>query len=217
MRPIPRSLPSSRAISVVLLVATIIAVGLGFIAAGDNVLAGDETLTRSIQGMSGPVVESLADVGNLLGSTIWAASVIMITLAIAAFFRAWMDVMFLAVLLLLRLVATILKSLFDSPRPVEELVEVRGVFDGMGYPSGHAVTASTMALGLSIIAWRWIPSRAGASSVIGLLMLLGMMVGWARVWSGAHWPSDVLGGFAFGALIVAVSVLVLQRQMRTRT
>lgn len=207
-----RPLPSFRATVIVLMIAVISAIGLGVYAAGDNVLPGDEAVTDTVQGMNGPFVAWLADAGNALGSTTWAAVAIGAALLIAALFRAWSDVLFLAVLLVLRLAGTLLKPIFDSPRPIPDLVEVRGVFDSTGYPSGHALTASTMALGLAVIAWRHIPSRPVAITTVGLLMLLGLLIGWARIWSGAHWASDVVGGFAFGVMIVAVSMLVLQRQ-----
>jgi undecaprenyl-diphosphatase len=88
------------------------------------------------------------------------------------------------------------------------------VHHGTGYPSGHALTAATLALGLSVIAWRHIPSRGLAIAVIVVLIGLGLLVGWARIWSGAHWPSDVVGGYLFGVATVAIGVILLNRQIR---
>jgi hypothetical protein len=45
--------------------------------------------------------------------------------------------LFLAVLLGLRLLATQLKPIFASPRPTDDLVPIIGEWHGSGYPSGQ--------------------------------------------------------------------------------
>lgn len=202
-----RPLPSSRALIVIALLALLLGVGLGLVARGPNVLDADLEVTTWMQQAQGQAVRRLADAGNALGSTAWAAAAIVIGLAGAAALRAWDEARFLAVLLVLRLVATQIKPLFASPRPPGDLVTIVGDWHGSGYPSGHALTASTMGLGLAVIAWRRVPSRRVASLVVALLLALVLLVGWARIWSGAHWASDVLGGFAFGTAIVALATL----------
>jgi membrane-associated phospholipid phosphatase len=47
--------------------------------------------------------------------------------------------------------------------------------------------------------------------VIVVLISLGLLVGWARIWTGAHWASDVIGGYAFGVAIVTAALLVQRR------
>lgn len=79
-------------------------------------------------------------------------------------------------------------------RPERHLkeVSVRGSPQtGLGYPSGHAAVATTLAL----VATRnssW-PLRVAAIAVAGL-------TGGARMYAGAHLPLDVAGGTALGVL-----------------
>ncbi|GAA3501656.1 phosphatase PAP2 family protein [Streptomyces prasinosporus] len=80
------------------------------------------------------------------------------------------------------------------------------------FPSGHAMTA-TVVCGLLL----WLLHRHGvgrlawrAALVLAVLSVAG--VGLTRVWLGVHWPTDVLGGWLLGALVVAAAVRVHRRR-----
>ena len=47
------------------------------------------------------------------------------------------------------------------------------------------------------------------AQAVAVVSVLG--VGLTRVWLGVHWPSDVVGGWLLGALLVALAVLVHER------
>lgn len=212
MRSADRPVASSTSAVTMAIVAAIMGVVLGMVAAGDNILPGDVPVADAVQQLDGSLFEVLARIGNTIGSTLWAAAAILLAITVAAILRAWPEVIYLVTLLVLRLLGTLLKPLFNSSRPTDDLVLITGTHDGTGYPSGHAFTAATMALGLAVLALRHIPSRAMAGTTVTFLMVLMVLIGWARIWTGAHWPSDVLGGFAFGVAVVAVGVVVLNRQ-----
>lgn len=211
-RPLPAPTPC------MVFAAIALAIGLvtGFFAAGDGVLPGDIRIATAIQRTSGPLASALAETGNAIGVTMWAALAIAIAILAAAWLRARAEVVFLATLLVLRLAAIPLKGLFASPRPTADIVSISGAFDGYGYPSGHSLTAATLCLGLAVLAWRLIPSRNLALAAIAVCIGLMILVGWARIWVGAHWPSDVIGGFAFGVVIVAIAGIVMERVETTR-
>ena len=92
--------------------------------------------------------------------------------------------------------AKALKRLVGRGRPgdhVEDTTLRLGSADhGLGYPSGHAAVAVTLAAGLTPVLGR----RAGvpAAAVAGI-------VGISRIYVGAHYPLDVLGGWALGAVV----------------
>lgn len=74
------------------------------------------------------------------------------------------------------------------------------------YPSGHALTA-TVVLGLLL----WLLHRHGAGPVlwrtamsVALVSVVG--VGLTRVWLGVHWPTDVIGGWLMGAMLVSLAI-----------
>ena len=68
---------------------------------------------------------------------------------------------------------------------------------GYSYPSGHAVFFTWLCFMLAAsfaprVRPRW---RRLLWIVAGLAILLACI---GRVWAGAHWPTDVLGGFLLG-------------------
>lgn len=74
------------------------------------------------------------------------------------------------------------------------------------FPSGHAMTA-TVVCGLLL----WLLHRHGAPRVLWRTALAVAVVsvagvGLTRVWLGVHWPTDVLGGWLLGALLVLAAV-----------
>ncbi|MEU3147888.1 phosphatase PAP2 family protein [Streptomyces sp. NPDC006999] len=76
------------------------------------------------------------------------------------------------------------------------------------FPSGHAMTV-TVAFGLLL----WLLHRHGADRALwGWAVTLAALsvsgVGLTRVWLGVHWPTDVLGGWLLGVVVVVVGVRV---------
>lgn len=79
------------------------------------------------------------------------------------------------------------------------------------YPSGHALTA-TVVLGLLL----WLLHRHGVSrplwcTAVTVVVVSVIGVGVTRVWLGVHWPSDVLGGWLLGALLVTSAITAHHR------
>jgi undecaprenyl-diphosphatase len=86
------------------------------------------------------------------------------------------------------------KVAFGRARPDESgrLVEV----SSLSYPSGHAAYSMMAWLGLALLAARAPRLRAPA---VALALALAFFVGCSRLVLAVHWPSDVIGGWAFGA------------------
>jgi undecaprenyl-diphosphatase len=76
------------------------------------------------------------------------------------------------------------------------------------FPSGHATSSMifylTLALALTART-RW--NRLAAASAV----VLSLLIGTSRVMLGVHWPSDVVGGWAFGMLWVLLTLPPAER------
>ncbi|MDH3303390.1 MAG: phosphatase PAP2 family protein [Acidimicrobiia bacterium] len=91
------------------------------------------------------------------------------------------------------LTGKVCKSLVERGRPSDLLpgVVVRGKpQSGLGYPSGHAAVALTLAL---------TAARAGSPRVFAVGVAGVAAAG--RVYTGAHLPLDVIGGLGLGAIV----------------
>lgn len=72
------------------------------------------------------------------------------------------------------------------------------------FPSNHA--ANMMALGT--VCW-WMTRRR--SRWAPLWFLLPLIIGYTRIYLGYHYPSDVLGGWAMGAAVAALTIFAARR------
>ena len=74
-----------------------------------------------------------------------------------------------------------------------------------GFPSGHATFYAWFIPLLVVALTPWLPRRSRLPIYVlaGLVVLIGAT---ARVWAGAHWPTDVLGGVLLGAAWAAIAI-----------
>ena len=90
-----------------------------------------------------------------------------------------------------------IKLLMARQRPSADLVHILTPAPGYSYPSGHAVFFTWLSFMLAFsLAPRFAPRvRPILWILAGVVIVLTCL---ARVWAGAHWPSDVLGGVLLG-------------------
>jgi undecaprenyl-diphosphatase len=177
-------------------------------------IPGDVRLTRAIQERG--QFDSTARVINAAGS--WnAIPFAMAVLAVAFSSKLrWAPALRPAALrgtlaafaaaVVLRGGSDLLKRLLESPRPAEALgVDVEGRFGGYGFPSGH-VYGDVLFYGLiAVFAPAWLPPRL-VWPVRALSLAIIILAGPARVSVGAHWPSDTVGGYLWGAIALCLAL-----------
>lgn len=107
------------------------------------------------------------------------------------------------------LLTTILKLTLRRARPMNDYVQ-KMLFQTFSFPSGHAA-GSLVSFGLAalVIGARW-PELAALALVSSII--LSFFVGISRVYLGAHYASDVIGGWIVGAAgLLLILILVTWR------
>ncbi len=171
-------------------------------AAGDNVLPGDVAVANGIQRGDLPGAEHLAAIAYLLGGTplVTAAGAALMTAFARAGRRA--EALFLLAILVVRGGNWLLKAVAESPRPTPSLVRVSEEASGLGFPSSHVVSAVLLYGSLIYLAPRLVRPRLLQRLVAAAAVAAIAVTGFGRIYTGAHWPSDVLGGYLWGGVLL---------------
>lgn len=192
-----------------MLLAWGVGIGLSVLASGDGVLAGDVRVARWIQTGDGVVPDAVATAGDWAGAYWTGVGVSGLVILAVAWSRRWTGIVLLVLVLLVRALNTTVKGWIDSPRPTPDLVRITEDAEGLGFQSGHASGATLLFGAMAWLAWVSFARGAGRSAMVAACLGVVLIVGRARIYTGAHWPSDVLGGSAFGAAALGSLVLAL--------
>ena len=185
--------------------AALAAIWLAMLICGGGSL--DRAIYEGVYAGRRPALATIARILTALGEP-----TVLIAAAAAAAFLLWraghrhLPWILIAITMIGRVLSELQKYWIARARPDVEphLVIVKT----SSFPSGHATSSMifylTMALALTAgTRWRHL-AAAGA-------ILLSFLIGTSRVMLGVHWPSDVVGGWAFGMLWVLLTLRLAGR------
>lgn len=171
------------------------------VARSEWLLAWDHTVSLAVQRYRSPVldlvVEAVSAVGNT--ETLIAAGGIA---AIVCFRSERRKSAYLIAAAIGGLPLNVLiKWWVRRPRPSGDIQVILPAL-GLSFPSGHSM-GSAMILGtLAFLVWVHDPNARRRQIVTPLLALLPVGVGVSRIYLGAHWLSDVIGGWTVGVFFL---------------
>jgi membrane-associated phospholipid phosphatase len=94
----------------------------------------------------------------------------------------------------------IFKEIAVRPRPSVDLVRVARDVPGSSFPAGHVLNATAFLGFLTYLAWKEMRPSWRRTGIVALLAIAIAGMGLARIYSGEHWASDVLGGYLLGGI-----------------
>ena len=176
----------------------------------------DERIAHAIQSIDVPAFGGFLHFVNALGDP-WPSVTLILVLTVAfALVRAGSESVLILLTFIPRGVNSLLKDWVERPRPAPELVEVSSNASGFGFPSGHTVGTAALFGVLFFLIPVVVPWRPLRWALQAGCLLAVLAAGPARVYVGAHWPSDALGGYLLVGLLL-VPVLAAYRALRGRS
>ncbi|WP_051689988.1 bifunctional DedA family/phosphatase PAP2 family protein [Pelobacter seleniigenes] len=188
------------------------AAGWGFLGVLQDVLAkdplvvADQAVYHFLQSLRTPWADNAFVAVTELGDSFVNIALFCTVLLVLLVKRCHRAASFWALTVLGGLLAVqVLKWTIHLPRPVS-------IYDGasaFSFPSGHTTMSVVLYGFLAILivrqigsAWRW--------GLVSSVVLIAFIIGFSRLYLGAHWLSDVLGGYFIGtswATIVGIAYL----------
>jgi membrane-associated phospholipid phosphatase len=165
----------------------------------------DPAVSRFIQSYDGllSVMRALSTMSSFIPATIIVAAVVALLVVRK---KRLESIISGAATGIAALISLPIKDAIGRPRPAPELVQVFDFRQDAGFPSGHTIYAVVF-YGLLIY---FIPRLIGAGKVARVVqVLLGALIvatAISRVYLGAHWASDVLGGLLLGGVVLVGAV-----------
>ncbi len=115
------------------------------------------------------------------------------------------EALFVVLTMLSGLVSTIVKYLVDRPRPGSDIVKIAFQTHQQSFPSGHVMFYMIFFGFMTLLMYSLKAINRTWRIMIGLLcMVLIFAIPISRIYLGAHWFTDVLGGFLLGILCLYV-------------
>lgn len=186
-------------------------VALAFGAHSAPFFPGDLELASAIQSSSPPFLQYLWSAINLLGERPMSLAILFLLAGGLWIVGQGREGGFFLLTLVPDVVNIGLKDLVARPRPSPELISVLSPgASELSFPSGHVVHFMAFYGLLYFLAPRIIPNALLAGGLRFLAVALIVLVGPARVYAGAHWPSDVLGGYIMGGLFLWAIIALFQ-------
>lgn len=171
----------------------------------------DVAITQEFQENQSPWLSNLMLAVSYLGNVpLLLPAIVLVTGLLFWMVRLRLEaVMILALSTVSVITNTLIKLIVSRPRPNAKLVEIFQAVSGQSFPSGHVM--SYVAFFGLLFSFGLILFKRDRWWHYGLLIipaLFVILVGPSRVYLGAHWASDVLGGYLFGGLLLGITLWI---------
>lgn len=172
----------------------------------------DREFSEEVQEYQNPVLDVVMKTVSWFGYMPY--SLIMVVLVAIAFylFKYKKESLYILLTLVSGLVSWLAKFAVNRPRPSESVVRIMGETKYQSFPSGHVLFYVIFFGFLVILMYQLksIPKWLRLLVAISSLFLI-FTIPISRVYMGAHWFTDVLGGFLLGMICLYINSFLYLR------
>ena len=189
---------------------------MGALASVEGRFPGDRWLEEQVQEADGEAFAKTLDYTAEFGDVPLMVVAAALAGAVAVRFAGWTDGALVIGTLASRGVNSVVKEIIERPRPSPSLVHVESQPSSFSFPSGHAETVIVLFGFIFYLAAVHLKDPRLRLGVQAACLWIILVTGVQRVYVGGHWPTDVLGGYYLGALMLA-ALIALHRLVRAGT
>jgi membrane-associated phospholipid phosphatase len=193
-----------------LLASVLVALILGFLLLSCLVVlnppsAFDLKISTKVQARQSELLDSSMKFVSWFGTMPKSLIMVLLTAVLFYVFKYKREAGFTLLTLLSGVVSSGLKLLLNRPRPTEDLVRIVEHANQQSFPSGHTLFY-TIFFGFMIVVMSYVKTIPQALRIVIVFVsaLLVFFIPMSRVYLGAHWFTDVLGGFILGILCLSL-------------
>ncbi|VAW89907.1 DedA protein [hydrothermal vent metagenome] len=177
---------------------------------GAAIVPTGQSLYELLQGLRTPIGDRIMVAFSELGDGVVMLILVIGVLLWMLWKRAWYEALYwLAAVGFAVLAVSLFKYTLQIPRPIALYSGV----NSYSFPSGHAALSTAIYGYLAMLSAQALPSRhRWLPYAVAMLLVVG--ISFSRLYLGAHWLADVLGGIGLGAAWVALLAIARHYHLR---
>jgi membrane-associated phospholipid phosphatase len=185
---------------------------LAVLASIDAYFPFDPVITRALQSLGSPFMDALMNFVSWFG--FGTQSTILALMTAAALYGLKLRKEALVILVAVigsTLLNLLVKIVVQRPRPSADIIKVFQNLTSYSFPSGHVMFYTAFFGFLFFLAFTLLKPSWLRTLLLILTGGMVLLIGPSRIYLGAHWPSDVLGAYMLGGLVLLGSIRLYQR------
>ncbi len=165
----------------------------------------DREFSAEIQEHQNPILDLLMKGISIAGYVPVAVTMVLGSSSIFLYFKRKREALFITLTFLSAILGQIVKILVDRPRPTDSVVRIVEIAKHQSFPSGH-VLFYVVFFGFIAVLMNHLKfiTRSVRITIAAICMFMIFTIPISRIYLGAHWFTDVLGGFLLGILTLFV-------------